>query len=194
MVQNGWRALGVTSAGAREGKSLTSINLALSLAREHNYTVLLVDTDLRRPAIAKYLGIAPRFGLLDHFENGQPIANLLVHPGIERLVVLPEVKTNENSSEILSSKKMKALIEEMKTRYSSRLIVFDLPPVLAGDDVLAFSQNLDALLLVVEDGSTDSDELSRAVDLLDGINLVGTVLNNSQEPGAGEEYYYDETH
>lgn len=181
MRAQGWRTLAVTSPGPGEGKTLTAINLAISLALEANQTVMLVDADLRRPSVHTYFGFDAQIGLRDHLQEGTPVEQLLVHPEIRRLVILPGGAPLENSSEMLSSPMMLRLVQELKRRYPSRLVVFDLPPVLAVDDVLAFAPYLDASLLVVQDGKTVRDDAARAAELLQSANhnLIGTVLNQA---------------
>jgi protein-tyrosine kinase len=85
---------------------------------------------------------------------------------------------------------MEELVDELKSRYRSRIIIFDLPPVLVGDDVLAFSNNVDATLLVVQEGKTTTDDLNRAISLLENKNLIGTVLNRSSETSEFSNYGY----
>ncbi|MBI3899648.1 MAG: CpsD/CapB family tyrosine-protein kinase [Gammaproteobacteria bacterium] len=181
MRQHGWRTLAVTSPGPGEGKTLTAINLSISLALEANQTVLLVDADLRRPSVHAYLGFEANVGLRDYLQKGTPVEEILVHPEIRRLVILPGGAPLENSSEMLSSPMMLRLVQEVKRRYPSRLVVFDLPPVLTTDDVLAFAPYLDAALLVIEEGKTLRDDVARAAELLHTANhnLIGTVLNRS---------------
>lgn len=142
-----------TSPSLGNGKTVTAINLAISLAREVNQTVLLVDLDLKRPAIGRYFVDGPTRGISDYVSHDAELADLLIHPGIERLVVLPGNESFAHSSEILSSPRMTQLVEELKSRYEDRLIIFDMPPVLASDDVIAFLPYLDAVMLVAEDGS-----------------------------------------
>ena len=185
MRENDWKALGITSCRPGEGKSLTAINLAISLAKVVNYTVLLVDGDLRRPRIHEYLDYEPKYGLDDYLIDDVPLKDILVNPQIERLVILPGRKPVANSSELLSSPKMGRLVDDLKSRYPSRLVVFDLPPVLATDDALAFSSYIDAILLVLERGKTDREEIKRAGKLLRDTNLIGTVLNKSDEENPG---------
>jgi len=187
MNENHWNTMAVTSATPGSGKTLTAINLAISIAMEVNQTVLLVDFDLRRPSLHKYFGFVPEKGLSDYILNNEPLNELMINPGIERLVLLPGNEPIVNSSEVLSSPKMKQLVEELKARYPSRLIVFDLPPLLSTDDALAFSPYVDALLMVVEDGKTRSYDLKQAVEMLKGFPLLGTVMNKSQEKPMG--YY-----
>ena len=186
-----WNALAVTSAGIGEGKTLTAINLAISLAREVDYTVLLVDADLRNPGVHTYFGIHPERGLSDYLLDDIPLAELLIHPsGIGRFVILPGGRPLENSSEMLNSPKMARLVEELKTRYSSRIVLFDLPPLLSTADALAFSPYVDAALLVVEEGKTPVHEIERATELLvQNTNLIGTVLNKSQGIKSGDRQY-----
>lgn len=178
--EKNWNALAVTSPGIDEGKTLTSINLAISLAMEVNYTVLLVDADLRHPSVHSYFGIDAEYGLSDYLTADKPLSELLVHPDeIPSFVILPGGKQLTNSAEMLNSPKMVKLVEELKMRYPSRIILFDLPPLLNAADTLAFSPYVDAVLLVIEDGKTQIADAKRASELLQGTNVLGTVLNKS---------------
>jgi protein-tyrosine kinase len=189
MGERGWRTLGITSIGKGEGKTLTAANLALAIAEEVNHTVILVDADLRRPTLHRIFGIEAEKGLPEYLLNDEPVENILCNPGVERLVILPGSRPVSKSSEQLSSRRMTQLVDEMRTRYPSRIVVFDLPPISAGDDVLAFAPKLDAILLVVEERKTRIDQLSQLVPTLDGVNLIGTVLNKSSAAGAPYEAY-----
>lgn len=182
MRAKNWTSLAITSANENNGKTLTALNLAVSMAREVNHTVLLVDLDLRRPSVARHFTDESLPGLSDYLLHGTPLQDILFNPGIDRLVVLPGNQALANSSEMLSSPAMVSLIEEIKTRYASRLIIFDMPTLMATDDVLAFSPLTDALLLVVEEGRTRRDELAQVPALLHGMNLLGVVLNKSADP------------
>lgn len=180
--QHHWTTLAVTSPNEREGKTLVAINLAISLAMEFHQTALLVEADLRQPSVCDYFGLAPGPGLSDYLMSGTPIEQLLVHPGIGSFVILPGGTPQFHSSEMLGSRKMSQLVKELKTRYPSRIVVFDLPPLLAAADVLAFAPNIEAALLVVEEGKTQRDDVRRAAELLGSTPLIGTVLNKSAEP------------
>lgn len=177
MRENGWNLLGITSPGRGEGKSLTAVNLAVSLAMESSQTVLLVDADLRSPSVHKCFDLPADSGLADHLVDQTPLADLLIHPGIPRLVLLPGGRAVQGSSELLTSPAMCALVADLKHRYTSRVILFDLPPLLSGADVLAFSPLLDAILLVVEAGRTQAEEIERSLAFLAGVPVIGTVLN-----------------
>ena len=190
MHQNKWQSVGITSAGKDHGKTLTSINLAISIAMKQTHTVVVVDADLRNPSIHKSLGFKPQFGLSDYLTSDIQIDDVLIDPGIDRLFIVPGNKSTETSSELLSSPKMSRLARELKTRHTSRIVIYDLPPVLMGDDVVAFSPNLDTALLIAEEGSTQSDQLKRSIDLLEGVDIIGTVLNKSKNSIQNLEYYY----
>ena len=177
-----WSTLAVTSAGEGEGKTLVAINLAISLAMEFQQTTLLVEADLRQPSVSDYFGLAPGPGLSDYLVSDTPIEKLLIHPGIPRFVVLPGGTPQVHSSEMLGWRKMSELVKELKGRYASRIVVFDLPPLLAAADVLAFAPHIEAALLVVEEGKTQRDDIQRAAELLGATRLIGTVLNKSAEP------------
>jgi protein-tyrosine kinase len=176
--ENSWNVLAVTSPGTGEGKSLTALNLAVSLSMEVNYTVLLVDANLRHPSLHEQLGLPGSPGLSDYLTKGTPLAELLVHPkGINHLTILPGGDAMLNSAEMLNSPKMSHLVDELKNRYASRIVVFDLPPVLTAADAMAFAPYVDATLLVVEEGKTKRKEVEHALELLSNTNVLGTVLN-----------------
>jgi protein-tyrosine kinase len=182
MTGNGWRSIAITSMTEHNGKTLTAVNLAISMAKEVNHTVLLVDLDLRRPNVGRYFSHEAAPGLSDHLLRGVPLSEILFSPGIDRLVVLPGNEPLANSSEMLSSPAMMRLIQDLKTRYESRYILLDMPTLMATDDVLAFLPQTDGVLLVVEEGRTLRQELARVPELLQGTNLIGTVLNKSADP------------
>ncbi len=178
LEDNGWNVLAVTSPGPGEGKTTTALNLAVSLAMEVGHTVLLVDANLRHPSLHTCLGLPGATGLTDYLLNDTPLSELLVHPkGIDHVTLLPAGRSISNSSEMLNSPKMLRLTEEMKTRYPGRIVLFDLPPVLDAPDTLAFLPCVDAALLVVEEGRTTRKDTKRAVELMENINVLGTVLN-----------------
>jgi Mrp family chromosome partitioning ATPase len=91
---------------------------------------------------------------------------------------------------MLRSPKMVALVNELKHRYPDRLVVFDLPPLLAADDALAFAPYTDAMLLVAEAGATSRDDLQKALEMLKSTPIIGTVLNKAHSPRGSYGYYY----
>lgn len=177
--ENNWRTLAITSPNSQAGKSLTALNLAISLSLEVNQTVMLVDLDLRRSSLLQKLGVQPEFGLIDVLEGRAELNQALVNPGFERLVVLPNraSATGNYRSELLSSPQMGKLLSDIVNRYQDRFIIFDLPALLDDDDALVFAPYADAVLLVVEDGVTKRSEIERCKQLLEGTQMIGTVLN-----------------
>ncbi len=183
LQENRWNTLAITSPGSGTGKTLTAINLAIALSMEVHYSVLLVDADLRSPSVHRHLGLQAERGLSDFLTHDAPIAELLLHPkGMDRLVVLPAGKPLDNSSEMLTSPQMTSLVEELRTRYPLRIVLFDLPALLTSSDALAFARHVEALLMVIEEGKTTKEEISRCADLLQGIPLLGSVLNKAHMP------------
>jgi Mrp family chromosome partitioning ATPase len=184
MRANGWTSIAVTSPMPQEGKSVTSVNLAMSLAREVNHTVLLADFDLRQPRVHDLLGLDIEMGIGDYLESDEPLSSILVNPGVDRLVVLPGRTGQHHASELMSAPRMRQLVDDITHRYPERIVLFDMPPVCVSDDVLAFSPLVDAFLLVVQDGQTDQPSLRHAAELLKNVNLAGTVLTMSEQATA----------
>jgi capsular exopolysaccharide synthesis family protein len=180
---NNSNVLAITSPAPGAGKTVTAINLALSMSLELSRTVLLVDADLRHPKVHHYFNQPQMRGLSEYLQDDIPLEDLLVHPGLGQCIFLPGGQPLINSSEMLSSPKMAALVDELKARYPSRIVIFDLPPVLSGDDAIAFTRYTDATLLVLEDGVTQEEEVVRSTELLKDANLIGTVLNKSIDTG-----------
>jgi Mrp family chromosome partitioning ATPase len=176
--QKGWNVIGVSGPTAQEGKTLTAVNLSLSLAMDLAHTVLLVDADMHRPAVHHTFGMGPGPGLTEYLLDNTPLSQLLIHPGIGRFVFLPGGRSIKNSAEVLASPRMTGLVHELKHRYPARLVVLDLPPLLSRADSVGFLPHLDALLLVVEEGRTTLAEVEHAMDVLKGtVPILGGVLN-----------------
>ena len=194
MRSQNWRILGVSSLGPDEGKTFTSINLAITIAAEVGQEAVLVDLDLRRPSIHRYLGINPSqfTSSTQYFEGDvKDLGDLLICPGIDRLGCLLSAESLDQPSDVLASARGKRLFEELRRRLSPETVVFvDLPPLLAVDDALAVAPMLDGLLLVVAEGHATRAELSDARELLQEFNIIGTLLNKSIEKENRKSYYY----
>ena len=179
MHRNKWRTLAVTSPSPSCGKTVTAVNLAFSIAHKMSETVLLVDFDLRKPSVARYLQLPDGPSLVDYLEGGKDLSEVLVNPGVPRITILPNMKPIANASETLASSKVSNLIKEMRNRYDERIVIIDLPPILTIDDALAILPNIDCSLLVVAAGESKASEIRESKRLLESNNLLGTVLNKS---------------
>ena len=179
---HGLMTLGIVSAVNGEGKTLTAVNLALSLAAEPNQTVVLLDLDLRRPSIAPTLGLRVERGLESWFGGDEPTRNVCYGiEGVERLHVLPTLAPVAGSSEVLASVTTRRLFNELRGRDPGRLLVVDLPPVLLSDDALMVAPLVDAVVLVVNERRTRREDVIRVVELLGNTRIVGTVMNRSSQ-------------
>jgi Mrp family chromosome partitioning ATPase len=175
MRDNGYKTLAITSPNYGDGKTTVALNLGISLTLGIRRQVLVVDLDLRKPNLHQYMGLEARSGLADHLLYDVPIDECMIHPPFNRLTLLPVGVKLENSSELLTSAKMVALAQDLKSRF---LVIYDMPPVLAQDDPIAFLPQVDAVLVVVRDGVTKIENLKRCLATLKKYNVIGTVLNN----------------
>jgi Mrp family chromosome partitioning ATPase len=186
MEEHAWKSLGVLSPGPDDGKTTTAINLALCLANDRRHTVLLVDTDLRNPSIAAAFGLKPEFGFDDVLRGDATIEQCLYHPqGHDRIVLLPARGPVANSSELLAGPVGRAAVVELRSRYVDRLLLFDLPPLLAADDAVAFLPLIDCGLLVIAERITRREDLLRSMELVRTTPIVGTVLNKASDVTSG---------
>ncbi len=188
MEENNWRTIAVVSPTPQSGKTLVSINLAISMAHQPQKTVILVDLDLRRPKMATYLGIHTEKSLNDYLQDKSPLKEVMINPGIDRLVVIPTMKPVSKSAEMLSSKKVTNLISELRERYESRIVIFDCPPVLNSDDAMVLLPQVDCILLVIANGMSTQSEIEETLHHLPKNNLLGVVLNKAEVES--KSYYY----
>jgi capsular exopolysaccharide synthesis family protein len=176
----GHNTLMVVSPRPDEGKTLTAVNLAISMAQELDKTALLVDADLRAPAIHKYFGLPVGPGLIDYLEGSKTIPELLVHPqGLDKLVLLPGGRPTEWAAELIRSGRMVELVKEVKNFYPDRYILFDLAPMLSYADALAFAPLVDGIIVVVEARQTPREDLMRMREMLAGYPVLGYVFNKA---------------
>ncbi len=188
MRADGYTLLAVTSPRRIEGKSLTAVNLALTIAADYDSAVLLVDADLTGQGLQSMFGLDAARGLSDHLTHGVPIPELLVNPGVPRFVLLPAGQQAVlDSAELLATKLAQQLIQEMKQRYQDRYIIIDLPPLLDTADALAFLPQVDTTLVVVEEHTTSMQDLETMAELLAPFNLIGTVMSQARETEKGDK-------
>jgi len=180
MRKKGWTTLAISAPTPGAGKSLVAANLAVSIASEGNQSVLLVDMDLRKPSVHRYFGLRPEYGIHDYLDGSTDVENILVNPGLERLVILPGRKGVINSSEQISTPFVQNFVAELRNRYKDRLVIFDLPPILVSDDVMVFLPYVDCSLLIVESGTNTKKEVQESLAVIGSNPLLGTVLNKSE--------------
>jgi len=190
MRQRGWNTLAVLSPGPDEGKTFTAINLAIAIAADPDSTALLVDLDLRFPRLYRRLGFLPKVGVEDCLRGEAQLSDAIVAvEGYPGMMLLPARGPVEHSSELISSAHARAFFRGIKERYPNRIVIYDLPPVLATDDALSFLPQVDAALMVIGEGRTHRDDLLRCLELLRDTPILGTVLNGSRRERSAEYAY-----
>jgi non-specific protein-tyrosine kinase len=139
--------------------------------------MLLVDADLKQQKIRAVLDFENDKSLADYLLESFPLSDSIVWPGFEGLTILSGGRTVTESSELLGSPGMKVLVEEMKSRYPDRYVIFDVAPVLTGSDALAFAPLVDCILFIVQAGRTSLQDVNRAIKMLPQEKILGLVLN-----------------
>jgi succinoglycan biosynthesis transport protein ExoP len=173
------KAITVTSATHGEGKTISSINLAVTMAKDLNQKeVLLVDGDMRRSRVSRYLGIPPHAGLAEMLADGGEIEPYLLNIGVPNLTIIPAGKHPHNPAELLSSSRMKEVLSKLKGRFD--FIIIDAPPIVPVTDVAIFGSLMDGVLMVVQANSTQKGVVRHAEGLLkqSQTRLLGYVLTN----------------
>ncbi len=182
--------IAVTSSIMHEGKSMTAINLALSLASEYDHTVLLVDADLRRPSIHKYLNLGHGKGLSDCLREGLDLGDVLVKTDYGKLSVLPGGTPVSNPVELFSSDAVRQMFREMKGRYADRYIIIDTPPVLPFAEARSIAGIADGVILVVKEGQPSLGQIEETLQALDD-KVLGIVYNAARVQSKSSYYYYN---
>lgn len=188
MEENSWKTIAVVSPNPASGKTFVAINLAISIAQQPQKTAILLDLDLRRPKVANYLGLNVAQSMNDYLQGSAKLEDLMISPGIARLVVVPTMRPVAKSSEILSSSKVINLIQELRDRYESRIVIFDAPPILNSDDAMVLLPQVDCFLLVVANGMSTKAEIEEAMHYLPQEKLLGVVFNKADVET--RDYYY----
>jgi receptor protein-tyrosine kinase len=181
----------ITSAMPGEGKTFTSINLALSMAVELDCTVLLIDADVARPAVLDRLGLPATKGLLDVLTDPSlEVGDVLMRTNVERLSILPAGTHHPRATELLASDGMHRLVDELATRYSDRILVFDAPPLLPSTESRVLATHMGQIVVVVEADCTQRSTLTQALATLESCPVVMTLLNKVASSEVGSYYGY----
>lgn len=185
----------VTSAVAGEGKSFTSVNLAMSIAAELDNTVMLVDADVARPSLPRMLGVPEGPGLLDLLDGSSEMANVLLKSNIDKLTIMRSGTPHARATEMLASDAMRHLLEDISKRYPDRIIIFDSPPLLLTTEARALAMNMGQIVVVVHAGKTLQTDVQRALSTIEACPLKLMLLNQIRAPaheasGFGYGYGY----
>lgn len=189
MDANSWQIVGVTSPTVDCGKSVIAINLALSIARQRERSVLLIDMDLRKPHLGPCLGLKQGNGLLAVLEGRVGLSDAVSRARIrdQQMFVLRCETSRLNTAEIIASRAMREMLQELRRQFPSSTVIIDLPPMLPSDDVISILPQLDTVLFVAAVGSSTVPEIKECTKFLEGVPLVRFVLNKSNDKKA--KYY-----
>ena len=181
----------VTSSLPSEGKTFTSINLAMSISTEMDKTVLLVDADVAKPDVTSRLGIEAEQGLIDVLlEDSLTLPDVLIRTDIPKLTLLPAGRRHVHATELLASEGMRQLTLELSTRYSDRIVIFDSPPMCLTSEARVLAGLMGQVVLVVEEGKTSQHTVKQALAMLDSNEIIGIVLNKKKATRhSGDSYY-----
>lgn len=183
----------VTSSLAGEGKSYTSLNLAMSIAMELDNTVMLVDADVARPSILRMLGLQTLPGLLDVLEGSDEMHNVLLKTSIDKLTILPSGASRPKATELLASDAMRLLLDDMAARYPDRIIIFDSPPLLLTTEARVLATQMGQVVMVVQAERTLQADVRHALASIKGCAHINLVLNKARggtSDGYGSAYGY----
>lgn len=186
----GFRTLLVTSASPEEGKTTTAANLAISVAREGK-SVILVDSDLRKPAVHRVFDLKEQKGLTNLILGHAELDEVMASTAVDGLKVIPSGPVPPDATMVLGSPKMRELVEQL--RAMADVVIFDSPPILAVTDPMILAPIVDCVLMVVDIERTSRDTLRRSADALRQANpaFVGAVMNKISTRGRrGGSYYY----
>ncbi len=187
----------ITSAIAGEGKTFTSVNLALSIARDPDLSVTLVDGDVARASASKLLGVQDQPGLIDLLaDESLTPGDVIIPTSVEPLSVLPAGRHHALSEELLSSSRMERVISALADPTPRHIILFDSAPLLDSPDALTLSSSVGQIVVVVKASSTQRHQVTAAIELLDPNKAINLVLNQSLGGPGGDDYggYYGEAY
>ena len=189
MEAEGWKTIAVVSPGAGAGKTVTAINLAIAIGSKKGAPATLVDLDFYRPSVARYLGLNEVSSVLDFFEGKCPLEEVTVRPDLTNLLLIANERVTRRGAEYLTSDLADQLIQKTTEDYGSRVVIFDMSPLLGCDDSIAFLPKVDCVLFVASSGETRVHEFKEARRILRNAQTVGTVLNKAPASLSPNQYY-----
>lgn len=187
-VDNGCKVIAVTSANPGEGKTTSTINLAITFAQT-GARVLLIDGDLRKPRVHQYLSVLKANGLSTVLSNQRRFDEVVFRDLKESMDVLTSGSIPPNPAELLSSEAMGNMLDELKKQYD--YIFFDTPPVTVVTDAAALSKYVDGIVMIVREGYTNHESIERAISLLNiaDAKVLGFFVNDVEVTGSGYSGY-----
>lgn len=189
LAQQGWKRIAVTSPTHGCGKSFVATNLALSLARRPTSRTALIDLDLRRPHLANLLGLQDAPDLTEFLTGEQPLESIFRRYGRTLALGLNSTPV-EMAAELLHSPDSALALSAMVEQLDPEVVIYDMPPALGTDDLLAIAPSVDAVLLVVDGTQTSPEDVRACERLFEGrLPLLGVVLNRAQDRAASRHVY-----
>jgi protein-tyrosine kinase len=185
-----WTSIAVTSAGPSDGKTLTVLNLALSMAREKSREIVVLDMDMRNPTVCRAFGVNPPHELRTYLESGEYARQMFFSVESANLLIAGSVRPTEHASELLASTRFDELLHIVQQGTVNPIILIDLPPMLLTDDALVVAPKVDATLVVASEGFTGRSQLQKALSLLSDFPVAGVVLNRAAETAPAYDYAY----
>ena len=176
----------VTSAMSGEGKSFTSVNLAMSIAAELDHTVMLVDADVARPSILRMLGLPPGPGLLDLLEGKAEMSDVLMKTNIDKLTILPSGTPHARATELLASDAMRLLLDDMSKRYPDRIVIFDSPPLILTTEARVLATQMGQVVMVVQADKTLQADVQQALATIESCPVKMMLLNKVRDRCEGQ--------
>lgn len=181
----------IASALPGAGKTFISLNLAVSMAQELDWTVLLVDADVTRPTLSRRLGVADAPGLVTLLEQeAREVSELVYKTSVPGLQVLPAGPSRPNVKELLGSQRMRSLVADLTERHDRRIVIFDSPPLLLTSEARVLASYVGQIVLVVEAGVTPRRSVLEAIETLDPTKAINLVLNKSRQKLGMGDYQY----
>ncbi|MDX2222074.1 MAG: XrtA-associated tyrosine autokinase [Rhodospirillaceae bacterium] len=181
----------VTSCKPGDGKTFTSINLAMSVASERDLYVLLIDCDIRRMDLSRKLGIADRKGIMDVLLDPKlAVADVMLRTNIPNLAVIPSGQPVEAATELFASQSMTKLVDEIASRYQDRFIIFDTPPILASSEPGVLALHVGHVIMVVSAGETTKAAINEALPMVNACPNVHFILNRATMAGGRDRFGY----
>jgi len=188
--REGWRRVAITSPTAGCGKTTTALNLAMSLSRQSDVPTIVFEADMRRPAMAKMLGVSGKDSFFDVLQGRAEFADQALRIG-DNVALSFNHGTANDPAELLHRRRTGGVLDLIQEAYEPGLMIFDLPPMLSSDDTLAFIKHVDCAIVIARAESTTYDQIDHCErELAAHTNVAGIVLNRCRYGGAGYGYKY----